>query len=70
MLQVRPDQPRALTVHQRRAIALQAASGDVEGAISRYLLLRAPEDTADDFMAAATTADALGDRESRPAAHR
>jgi hypothetical protein len=56
---VRPDQPRQLTEHQRRAIALQASSGDVEGAISRYLLLRSPEDTADAFLDAATASDAL-----------
>src|SRR5262249_37699996 len=44
VLQVRPDQARNLTEHERRAIALQAGSGDVDGAISKYLLLRAPED--------------------------
>jgi len=35
-LQVRPDQPRQLTEHQLRAIALQAGSGDVDGAISIF----------------------------------
>ena len=59
VLVVRPDQPRQLTQHQRRAIALQAGSGDVEGAISRYLLLRAPEDAAEAFMQAPTLQDAL-----------
>src|SRR5579863_8720472 len=34
----RPDQPQNLSQQQRRAIALQAGSGDIDGAISRYLL--------------------------------
>lgn len=58
-LQVRPDQPRSLTQHQLRAIALQAGSGDVDGAISKYLLLRAPEDAAEAFLSAPTLVDAL-----------
>jgi hypothetical protein len=58
-LQVRRDQPRNLSEHERRAIALQAGSGDVDGAISRYLLLRAPQETAEAFMDAPTASDAL-----------
>ena len=58
-LQVRPDQPRSLTQHQLRAIALQAGSGDVDGAISKYLLLRSPEDAADAFLNAPTLSEAL-----------
>jgi hypothetical protein len=58
-LEVRPDQPRRLTEHQLRTIALQAGSGDVDGAISKYLLLRAPENAAEAFLAAPTLADAL-----------
>lgn len=37
----------------------QAGAGDVDGAISRYLLLRAPEDTAEAFVNAPTLTDAL-----------
>ena len=40
-------------------MSAQAGSGDVEGAISRYLLLRAPEDAAEAFMQAPTLQDAL-----------
>jgi hypothetical protein len=58
-LQVRPDQPRKLTERDLRAIALQAGAGDIEGAISRYLLLRAPADTKELFLSAPTMADAL-----------
>jgi hypothetical protein len=36
-LEVNPDTPRPLTERDSRAIALQAASGDVEGAVGRYL---------------------------------
>jgi hypothetical protein len=59
VLLVRPDQPRNLTEQQRRALALQAGSGDVDGAISRYLLMRAPEDIADVLLNAPTLSDAL-----------
>lgn len=41
-----PTEPRRLTEHQRRSIALQASTGDVEGAISRYLRERLPEPAA------------------------
>ena len=41
-----PAEPRQLTEHQRRSIALQASTGDVEGAISRYLRQRLPEPVA------------------------
>lgn len=58
-LLARSDQPQNLNEQQRRAIALQAASGDVDGAISRYLLLRAPEDSRDALLNAPTLADAL-----------
>jgi len=60
-LQVRPDQPRHLTEHQLRAIALQAGSGDVDGAISKYLLLRAPEEAAEAFLNATTINHALNE---------
>ena len=60
-LQVRPDQPRNLTEHERRAIALQPGSGDVEGAISKYLLLRAPEDASEAFLNAPTISHALNE---------
>lgn len=43
-LQVAPDQPRRVTERDRRAIALQSSFGHIEGAIARYLLLRAPEE--------------------------
>ena len=56
---MRTDQPRNLTEHERRAIALQAGSGDVDGAISKYLLLRAPEDASEAFLNAPTISDAL-----------
>jgi hypothetical protein len=45
-LETDPDQPRPLTEQQRRSIALQASTGDVEGAISRYLQWCLPEDAA------------------------
>jgi hypothetical protein len=59
VLEAKPGQPRTLTQRERRAIALQASSGDIEGAIARYLLLRAPEERADAFMDAPTAIDAL-----------
>lgn len=59
VLMVRPDQPRHLTDHELRAIGLQAGSGDVDGAISKYLLLRSPEEAADAMLNAPTLADAL-----------
>jgi hypothetical protein len=52
-------QARTLTERERRAIALQASSGDIEGAITRYLLRRAPEEKAEAFMDAPTATDAL-----------
>jgi hypothetical protein len=59
VLEVKPGQPRTLTERERRAIAMQASSGDIEGAIARYLLRRAPEEKAHAFMDAPTTIDAL-----------
>jgi hypothetical protein len=59
VLEVKPGRPRTITERERRAIALQASSGDIEGAIARYLLRRAPEEKADAFMDAPTTIDAL-----------
>lgn len=45
-LETDPNQPRPLSEQQRRSIALQASTGDVEGAISTYLQWRLPEDAA------------------------
>lgn len=42
-LDTNPAAPRSLSEHQRRSIALQASTGDVEGAIERYLHARLPE---------------------------
>lgn len=42
-----------------RAISLQASSKDVDGAISRYLLLRSSEETAQTFINAPTITDAM-----------
>jgi hypothetical protein len=59
VLEVKAGQPRTLTERERRAIALQAGSGDIEGTIARYLLLRAPDQKSDAFMDACTASDAL-----------
>jgi hypothetical protein len=59
VLEVKPGQPRTLTQRERRAIALQAGSGDIEEAIARYVLLRAPEEKTDAFLDAPTATDAL-----------
>jgi hypothetical protein len=59
VLEVKPGQARNLTERERRAIALQASSGDIEGAITRYLLRRVPEEKANAFMDAPTAIDAL-----------
>ncbi len=60
-LQVAPGTPRAMTDHDRRSIALQAASGDVEGAVTRYLLKRLPEDVAEMWMYSTSHQEALDD---------
>lgn len=46
-LETDPYDPRPLSEHQRRSIALQAGTGDVEAAITRYLQLRLPRDIGD-----------------------
>jgi hypothetical protein len=58
-LQVDPDTPRPLTDHNKRAVALQAASGDVEGAVARYLQLRLPETTSQMWMYSTSLQEAL-----------
>jgi len=58
-LQVDPDTPRSLTDHNRRAIALQAAAGDVEGAVGRCLQLRMPEQASEMWQYSPSLQDAL-----------
>jgi hypothetical protein len=58
-LEVNPDTPRPLTDHNRRAIALQAASGDVEGAVGRYLQNRMPQQAAEAWMYGTSLQEAL-----------
>jgi hypothetical protein len=58
-LQVDPDTPRPLTERDSRAIALQAASGDVEGAVGRYLQLRLPETASEMWMYSTSLQEAL-----------
>jgi hypothetical protein len=58
-LQVDPDTPRPLTERDSRAIALQASSGDVEGAVGRYLQLRLPETAAQIWMYSTSLQEAL-----------
>jgi hypothetical protein len=58
-LQVDPDTPRPLTERDSRAIALQAASGDVEGAVSRYLQLRLPQTASEIWMYSTSLQEAL-----------
>lgn len=48
VLEVKPGQPRTLTEHQKRMIAMEAAGGNVESAIARYLQFRLPEQVADE----------------------
>jgi hypothetical protein len=47
-----PADPRPLSEHQRRSIALQASTGDIDGAISRYLHQRLPEPVANHLVEA------------------
>lgn len=56
-----PGTPRPLSDHDRRAIALQASSGDVEGAATRFLLKRLPEDVAEAWQYSLSPQDALDD---------
>jgi hypothetical protein len=58
-LQVNPDTPRLLTDHNRRPIALQAASGDVEGAVSRYLQMRMPQTASEMWQYSTSLQEAL-----------
>jgi hypothetical protein len=58
-LEVDPDTPRPLTERDSRAIALQAASGEVEGAVGRYLQLRLPQTTSELWMYSTSLQEAL-----------
>jgi hypothetical protein len=58
-LQVDPDTPRPLTERDSRAIALQASSGDVEGAVGRYLQLRLPETASQMWLYSTSLQEAL-----------
>jgi hypothetical protein len=58
-LQVDPDTPRPLIERDSRAIALQAASGDVEGAVGRYLQLRLPEQVSEMWVYSTSLQEAL-----------
>jgi hypothetical protein len=58
-LQVRPDTPRPLTERDSRAIALQASSGDVEGAVGRFLELRLPKTASEMWMYSTSLQEAL-----------
>jgi hypothetical protein len=58
-LQVDPDTPRPLTERDSRAIALQAASGNVEGAVGRYLQLRLPQQASEMWMYSTSLQEAL-----------
>ena len=48
-----------MTERESRAIALQAASGDVEGAVGRYLQLRLPEQASEMWMYSTSLQEAL-----------
>ncbi len=58
-LEVSPNAPRPLTEHDKRAIALQAASGDVEGSVSRYLQQRLPQTVSELWMYSTSHQEAL-----------
>lgn len=58
-LETNPDSPRPLTERDSRAIALQAASGDVEGAVGRYLQLRMPEQASEMWRYSTSLQEAL-----------
>jgi hypothetical protein len=57
--EVDPAAPRPLTDHNRRAIALQASAGDVEGAVARYLQQRMPEQASDMWMYSTSLQESL-----------
>jgi hypothetical protein len=59
VLDVDPATPRPLTERDSRAIALQAASGDVEGAVGRYLQLRLPQQASEMWMYSTSLQEAL-----------
>jgi hypothetical protein len=58
-LEVNPDTPRPLTERDSRAIARKAASGDVEGAVGRYLQLRLPQQASEMWMYFTSLQEAL-----------
>jgi hypothetical protein len=58
-LQVDPDTARPLTERDSRAIALQASSGDAEGAVGRYLQLRLPQQASELWMYSTSLQEAL-----------
>jgi hypothetical protein len=58
-LEVDPATPRPITEHNRRSIALQAASGDVQGAVGRYLQLRMPQQASEMWMYSTSVEEAL-----------
>ena len=53
------DAPRPLTEHDKRTIALQAASGDVEGGVTRYLQLRLPQQVSEMWLYSTSPQEAL-----------
>ena len=58
-LEVSPDAPRLLTERDKRAIALQSASGDVEGGVARYLQLRLPRQVSEMWVYSTSLQEAL-----------
>jgi hypothetical protein len=58
-LELDPDTPRSLTERDSRAIALQASSGDVEGAVGRFLELRLPKTASEMWMYSTSLQEAL-----------
>jgi hypothetical protein len=58
-LESNPDSPRPLSERDSRAIALQAASGDVEGAVGRYLQLRLPQPASEMWLYSTSLQEAL-----------
>jgi hypothetical protein len=59
VLEVDPESARPLIERDKRAIALQAAAGDVEGAVTRYLQLRLPEQISEMWRYSLSPQDAL-----------
>lgn len=49
-LEAKPGLPRQLTEHQKRMVAMEATTGNVELAICRYLQFRLPEEIADEVI--------------------